>query len=120
MDSLVDNGMEVQVQLMYGNQMYTARSGKLPDISCRRRDHSTMMTAASIPSSGPQLLRNKLLPSTNMSAGSWTTSRTASIIGRCGTSRTLATGIPGAMPNNTGSLLAPFVETVHKTDQGPK
>src|SRR3954471_21780184 len=32
-DSLVDNGMEVQVQLMYGNQMYTARSGKLPDIS---------------------------------------------------------------------------------------
>src|SRR5947209_17410829 len=32
-DSLVDNGMEVQVQLMYGNQMYTARSGKLPDVS---------------------------------------------------------------------------------------
>ena len=32
-DSLIDNGMNVQVQLMYGNQMYTAHSGKLPDVS---------------------------------------------------------------------------------------
>lgn len=32
-DSLVDNGVNVQVQLLYGNQMYTARSGKLPDVS---------------------------------------------------------------------------------------
>ena len=32
-DSLVDNGMDIQVQLLYGNQMYTARSGKLPDVS---------------------------------------------------------------------------------------
>ncbi|MFN7997584.1 MAG: hypothetical protein U0Q18_28455 [Bryobacteraceae bacterium] len=30
-DSLVDNGVKVQVQLMYGNPMYTSRSGKLPD-----------------------------------------------------------------------------------------
>ena len=32
-DSLIDNGMQVQVQLMYGNIMYTAHSGKLPDVS---------------------------------------------------------------------------------------
>jgi hypothetical protein len=32
-DSLIDNGMDVQVQLMYGNVMYTAHSGKLPDVS---------------------------------------------------------------------------------------
>jgi hypothetical protein len=32
-DSLVDNGVNVQVQLLYGNQMYTSPSGKLPDIS---------------------------------------------------------------------------------------
>jgi hypothetical protein len=32
-DSLIDNGMNVQVQLMYGNVMYTAHSGKLPDVS---------------------------------------------------------------------------------------
>lgn len=32
-DSLVDNGMNVQVQLLYGNQMYTAHSGKLPEVS---------------------------------------------------------------------------------------
>jgi len=32
-DSLVDNGMNIQVQLLYGNQMYTAHSGKLPDVS---------------------------------------------------------------------------------------
>jgi hypothetical protein len=31
-DSLIDNGMDVQVQLLYGNQMYTAHSGKLPEI----------------------------------------------------------------------------------------
>ena len=32
-DSLVDNGMNIQVQLLYGNAMYTSPSGKLPDIS---------------------------------------------------------------------------------------
>lgn len=32
-DSLVDNGMNIQVQLMYGNVMYTSPSGKLPDTS---------------------------------------------------------------------------------------
>ncbi len=31
-DSLVDNGMKIQVQLMYGNVMYTSPSGKLPDV----------------------------------------------------------------------------------------
>ena len=30
-DSLVDNGIQVQVQLLYGNPMYTAPAGKLPD-----------------------------------------------------------------------------------------
>ena len=32
-DSLIDNGMDVQVQLLYGNVMYTAHSGKLPETS---------------------------------------------------------------------------------------
>src|SRR5215471_7767470 len=32
-DSLVDNGMHVQAQLLYGNAMYTSPSGKLPDVS---------------------------------------------------------------------------------------
>jgi hypothetical protein len=32
-DSLVDNGIDVQVQLMYGNVMYTSPSGKLPETS---------------------------------------------------------------------------------------
>src|SRR5690242_10778267 len=32
-NSLVDNGVNVQVQLLYGNVMYTSRSGKLPDVS---------------------------------------------------------------------------------------
>jgi hypothetical protein len=31
-DSLVDNGVNIQVQLMYGNMMYTSPSGKLPDV----------------------------------------------------------------------------------------
>jgi hypothetical protein len=30
-DSLVDNGVNIQVQLLYGNPMYTAAAGKLPD-----------------------------------------------------------------------------------------
>ncbi len=32
-DSLVDNGVNIQVQLLYGNVMYTSPSGKLPDVS---------------------------------------------------------------------------------------
>jgi hypothetical protein len=32
-DSLVDNGVKIQVQLLYGNVMYTSPSGKLPDVS---------------------------------------------------------------------------------------
>ena len=32
-DSLVDNGMNVQVQLLYGNVMYTSPSGRLPEVS---------------------------------------------------------------------------------------
>src|SRR5499427_2893359 len=32
-DSLVDNGMNIQVQLLYGNVMYTSPSGTLPDTS---------------------------------------------------------------------------------------
>jgi hypothetical protein len=30
-DSLVDNGVKVQLQLLYGNPMYTSPAGKLPD-----------------------------------------------------------------------------------------
>ncbi len=30
-DSLVDNGVRIQVQLLYGNPMYTAPAGRLPD-----------------------------------------------------------------------------------------
>lgn len=30
-DSLVDNGVKIQVQLLYGNPMYTASAGRLPD-----------------------------------------------------------------------------------------
>lgn len=30
-DSLVDNGVKVQVQLLYGNPMYTSPAGRLPD-----------------------------------------------------------------------------------------
>jgi len=30
-DSLVDNGVEIQVQLMYGNPIYTSPAGRLPD-----------------------------------------------------------------------------------------
>ena len=32
-DSLVDNGVLIQVQLLYGNPMYTSPAGKLPDVS---------------------------------------------------------------------------------------
>ena len=30
-DSLVDNGVKVQVQLLYGNPMYNSPAGRLPD-----------------------------------------------------------------------------------------
>ena len=31
-DSLVENGVKVQLQLLYGNPMYTSRAGRLPDL----------------------------------------------------------------------------------------
>ena len=31
-DSLVDNGVKVQLQLLYGNPMYTSPAGRLPDV----------------------------------------------------------------------------------------
>ena len=51
-DSLVDNGMNIQVQLMYGNVMYTSPSGSCRMWARRNRARFTMTTGACIPYSG--------------------------------------------------------------------
>ena len=47
-DSLVDNGMKIQVQLLYGNVMYTSPSGTCPTSVYPSRDRSITMTEAYI------------------------------------------------------------------------
>src|SRR5207248_9957548 len=59
-DSLVDNGVKIQVQLHYGNPMYTSPSGIRPDAITSEPAHSITTTAASIRSSGRRRLRISL------------------------------------------------------------
>ena len=63
-DSLHDNGIEMQVQLIYGNVMYTSPSGKLPDVSVPNLDHFITKIAAFIRCSGHRQRRSRSQPST--------------------------------------------------------
>ena len=58
-DSLVDNGMNIQVQLMYGNVMYTSPSGKLPDVSSPEPGSFHNDDRSLIRFSGHRLLRTR-------------------------------------------------------------
>jgi hypothetical protein len=100
-DSLVDNGMKIQVQLLYGNVMYTSPSGTLPDVSVpelgsfHNDDRSLYSVLAA---QDPEQIARSMLR--NMD-GEY--SRIVSSTGPYGMSRTLDIGIPGAMPRNSES-----------------
>jgi hypothetical protein len=89
-DSLVDNGVNIQVQVMYGNNMYTSPSGRLPEISTP--------AAGSFHNDDRSLYSIFWPPATPEQIGTFMIAFTT---GRCGTSRTSVTGIPGAILSNT-------------------
>lgn len=114
-DSLFDNGMNVQVQLLYGNQMYTAHSGKLPDISVPEpgafhNDDRSMYSVYWPPVTPEQTLAfNKYV--------AWMVDHFKDRIHYWALWNEQDIGYwnPWGNPEQYGRLLAPFIDSVHKT-----
>ena len=118
-DSLVDNGMLIQVQLLYGNVMYTSPSGKLPDVSEPQ------------PGSQPYVARNRSAfwpPTTpeQISAFNryvaWMVSHFRDRIHYWALWNEQDIGYWNSWGNSEqyGNLLGPFVQAVHQTDPNAK
>ncbi|PYY06376.1 MAG: hypothetical protein DMG69_23710 [Acidobacteria bacterium] len=119
-DSLVDNGMDVQVQLLYGNMMYTSPSGKLPDVSTPEpgsfhNDDRSLYSVFWAPTSPEQIAAfNKYV--------AWMVDHFRDRIHYWALWNEQDIGYwnPWGNPEQYGRLLAPFIETVHKTDPKAK
>jgi len=114
-DSVIDNGMDVQVQLMYGNQMYTAHSGKLPDVSVpeggafHNDDRSIYSVYWPPLTAEQQAAFNKYV--------AWTVDHFKDRIHYWALWNEQDIGYwnPWGNPAQYGQLLSSFVDTVHKT-----
>jgi hypothetical protein len=114
-DSLVDNGMNIQVQLLYGNPMYTANSGKLPDVSVPEPGsfHNDDRSTYSVfwPPTTPEQISafNKYV--------AWTVDHFKDRIHYWALWNEQDIGYwnPWGNPAQYGHLLTSFIETVHKT-----
>ena len=119
-DSLVDNGMDVQVQLIYGNQMYTAPSGKLPDVSVPEpgsfhNDDRSLYSVFWPPRTPEQIAAfNKY--------AAWMVDhfKTRLHYWALWNEQDIGYWNPWGNPEEFGHLLAPFIDTVHKTDPQAK
>jgi hypothetical protein len=119
-DSLVENGMDVQVQLLYGNQMYTAHSGKLPDVSVPEpgsfhNDDRSMYSVFWPPTTPDQIAAfNKYV--------AWTVDHFKDRIHYWALWNEQDIGYwnPYGNAEQFGHLLPSFIETVHKTDPQAK
>jgi hypothetical protein len=114
-DSLVDNGINIQVQLLYGNQMYTARSGKLRDVSVPEpgtfhNDDRSLYSVFWPPTTPDQTAAfNKYV--------AWTVDHFKDRIHYWALWNEQDIGYwnPWGNPEEYGRLLTSFVDTVHKT-----
>ena len=114
-DSLVDNGMNVQVQLLYGNQMYTAHSGKLPALGMPEpgsfhNDDRSIYSVFWPPVTADQTAAfNRYV--------AWTVDHFQDRIHYWALWNEQDIGYwnPWGNPEQYGRLLASFVDTVHKT-----
>jgi len=114
-DSLVDNGMNVQVQLLYGNQMYTAHTGKLREVSVPEpgsfhNDDRSMYSVYWPPTTPEQI------SAFNKYTG-WMVDHFKERIHYWALWNEQDIGYwnPWGNPEQYGRLLTSFVETVHKT-----
>lgn len=119
-DSLVDNGVNIQVQLMYGNVMYTSPSGKLPETSTPEPGsfHNDDRSLYSIywPPTTPEQISafNRYV--------SWIVNHFHDRIHYWALWNEQDIGYWNSWgdPEQYGRLLGPFSETVHRTDPQAK
>ena len=119
-DSLVDNGVDIQVQLLYGNIMYTSPSGKLPDTSTPmpgsfHDDDRSLYSIFYAPTTPEQITAFN-----HYVAWIVTHFRDRIHYWALWNEQDIGYWNPWGNPEQYGRLLAPFIETVHKTDADAK
>src|SRR5450432_380465 len=120
-DSLADNGVNMQVQLIYGNVMYTSPSGgKLPDVSVPEpgsfhNDDRSLYSVYWPPTTPEQIAAFNRY-------AAWMVNHFHDRIHYWALWNEQDIGYwnPSANPEQYGKLLAPFIETVHHTDPQAK
>jgi hypothetical protein len=119
-DSLHDNGIEMQVQLIYGNVMYTSPSGKMPDVSVPEPGsfHNDDRSLYSV--FWPPTTPEQIAAFNRYSA--WMVNHFKDRIHYWALWNEQDIGYwnPWGNPEQFGKLLAPFIETVHRTDPQAK
>ena len=115
-DSLVDNGIDVQVQLIYGNVMYTSPSGKRPDVSIPEpgsfhNDDRSLYSVFYPPTTPEQIAAFNRY-------SAWMVNHFHDRIHYWALWNEQDIGYwnPYGNPEQFGRLLGPFIETVHRTD----
>lgn len=119
-DSLVDNGVNIQVQLMYGNVMYTSPSGKLPDVSTPEpgsfhNDDRSLYSVFWAPTTPEQISAfNRYV--------AWMVNRFHDRIHYWALWNEQDIGYWNSWgnPEQYGNLLAPFIQTVHQANPKAK
>lgn len=119
-DSLVDNGMDIQVQLIYGNVMYTSVSGKRPDVSVPENgafhnDDRSLYSVFWPPTTPEQIAAFDRY-------AAWMVNHFHDRIHYWALWNEQDIGYwnPWGNPEQFGRLLGPFIETVHKADPQAK
>ena len=119
-DSLVDNGIKIQVQLLYGNVMYTSPSGKRPDVSTPEpgsfhNDDRSLYSVYYAPTTPEQIAAFNRY-------SAWMVNHFKDRIHYWAlwTEQDIGYWNPWGNPEQFGRLLAPFIETVHQADPQAK
>ena len=119
-DSLVDNGIDVQVQLIYGNVMYTSPSGQRPDVSIPEpgsfhNDDRSLYSVFYAPTTPEQIAAFNRY-------SAWMVNHFHDRIHYWALWNEQDIGYwnPYGNPEQFGKLLGPFIETVHRTDPQAK
>ena len=119
-NSLVDNGIDIQVQLLYGNVMYTSPSGKRPDVSVPEpgsfhNDDRSLYSVFYAPTTPEQIEAFDRY-------SSWMVNHFKDRIHYWALWNEQDIGYwnPWGNPEQFGRLLAPFIETVHNADPQAK
>jgi hypothetical protein len=119
-DSLVDNGINIQVQLIYGNVMYTSPSGTLPNVSIPEpgsfhNDDRSLYSVFWPPKTPEQIAAFNRY-------AAWMVNHFRGRIHYWALWNEQDIGYwnPWGNPEQYGRLLGPFIDIVHKTDPHAK